>query len=90
MTVFPARQPSSRALVVLLAIGVMVAIFVNPAARANAAPANALIAVGFECSCSGAEASSIAIQAQILKGWASYENANGRNPWASGQAGHHG
>ena len=33
--------------------------------------------IGFECSCSGAFASSTAIQEPIIKSWVSYENANG-------------
>jgi branched-chain amino acid transport system substrate-binding protein len=43
----------------------------------TATPAGSPLLIGFECSCSGALASSTAIQLNIIKGWAAYENANG-------------
>jgi len=47
------------------------------ASSAKAASLKSPLNIGFECSCTGAEASSIAIQAHVLSGWASYENAHG-------------
>lgn len=41
------------------------------------APTGTPFVVGFECSCSGAFASSTAIQEPIIKAWAAYTNANG-------------
>lgn len=47
------------------------------ASPARTASLKSPLRIGFECSCTGAEASSIAIQAHVLSGWAAYENAHG-------------
>jgi branched-chain amino acid transport system substrate-binding protein len=67
---------------VLFLFGLAITTVVNVPAPAGAAPLKSPVAVGFACSCSGPEASSIAIQAQVLKGWADFVNARG------GLAGH--
>jgi len=61
----------------VLALVLMVAGVTVPSAVAGAASRKAPVTIGFECSCTGAEASSIAIQAHVLSGWAAYENARG-------------
>jgi branched-chain amino acid transport system substrate-binding protein len=65
-----------RAAVVVAALAVALA-SVGWSAPAGAASKKSPVKIGFECSCSGALASSIAIQAKILTGWADEMNAHG-------------
>ncbi len=60
----------------VLACGVLV-VGGGASSPAGAASSDGTLVVGVECSCSGAFASSIAIQSKILDGWMEYENANG-------------
>jgi branched-chain amino acid transport system substrate-binding protein len=82
MAIFRGRRLITGFAGAFVLFGIVFTNVMNLQTPAGAASLKSPVSVGFACSCSGPEASSIAIQAQVLKGWADYVNAHG------GLAGH--